>query len=479
MAHSSSVTSKTTLILIAVGLIIAAFVGFFVATFGTIVGERYGLLLALPAAMIIGFLFLFNRYALLLLVVFSRASMDIFLDATRFGSFGMGAVLNALIIMIALIAIFERPNPVQKVMRQTWLAFLIISFISIFLSPVPLGALKTFLVILSYASIFAIAIVVVKSEEDYGRWMKVILFSSIFPVLYAFVDIAKGGFRAQVTEGFRISSTFSHPNVFAFYLVLIICLSFYFYKTKAEYIPVFMRKVLPAYVLLLLALLVLTKTRSAWASCFAFFTVYAFLYERKYLVYILISPLIALMIPEVRDRLLDLGQGNEVINYSKLNSYAWRKLIWHDGLHFMNPSHYFLGYGLEAFKERSPDFFTMSGGTKMGAHSVFVQLFFETGALGLAAYIWLHAKTVTLLLPFYKRNKLMIFIMVMFILEFAFQAYADNMLNYLSYSWYLWFVLGATYAVNFVKQNEESQESEQINSNSLKTNSVYGVKRGK
>ena len=457
LSKSTLSISKTSLFLALLVVVVSVFVGMFVAKFGATVDGHLGLILALPASMIIGFLFLFNRYALLFIIILTRSSLDVLLDSTRFGSFGLGAVLNALVIMIAAIAIYERPNPVQKVISQTWLVFLVIGFASIFISPAPLTSVKTFLVLLSYASTFAVAIVVVKNEEDYGRWMKAVFLSSIIPVLYAFVDIAKGGFRAQVGEGFRISSTFSHPNVFAFYLVLIISLSLYFSKTKAAYIPIFIRRILPAYILLLLGLLVLTKTRSAWASCFAFFTLYAFLYERKYFIYLLLAPLVALMIPEVRDRLLDLGQGNEVINYSKLNSYAWRKLIWHDGLNFMSPSHYFLGYGLEAFKERSPDFFTMSGGTKMGAHSVYVQLFFETGLFGLMAYIWLHIKTVKLILPFYKKNKLMIFTMLMFIVEFAFEAYSDNMLNYLSYSWYLWFVLGAAYAVNFAKQKEVSE----------------------
>ena len=458
MAKYTSSTSKSTLILIVIGLLVAVFVGVFVAEFGNLVGEHYGILLALPAAMVIGFLFFIDRYALLFLIMLSRASLDVVLEATRLGNFGLGAVLNALVIIIALIAIFERPNPVQKVIRQTWLVFLVIAFASIFISPVKLLAVKSFLALLSYASIFAVAIVIVKSEEDFGRWMKAVFFSSIVPVIYAFVDIAKGGYHSQESEGFRISSTFSHPNVFAFYLVLIICLSFYFYKTKSDYISVFIRRVLPAYILLLLALLVLTKTRSAWASCFAFFTMYALLYDRKYLIYILLSPVVALMIPEVRDRLLDLGQGNEVINYSKLNSYAWRKLIWHDGFNFMSPSHYFFGYGLDAFKERSPDFFTMAGGRQHGAHSVFVQLFFETGVLGLVAYVWLHVKTLKLLIPFYKKNKLMIFTMIMFLLEFAFEAYADNMLAYLSYTWYLWFVLGAAYAVNYSAQEDKSKQ---------------------
>ena len=435
------------------GLLIAAFLGIFVALFGSVIGEHIGLILALPAAMVIGFMFLYDRYLLLFLIIISRASLDLVLDATKFGSFGLGAVLNALVITIALLAIFERPNPVRKIIKQTWMAFLLVAGISTFISPEPLTAVKSLLALISYASIFAVAIVIIKSEEDYGRWMKAVFLSSIGPVIYAFVNIAHGGFHSNDENSFRINSTFAHPNVFAFYLVLIISLSFYFFKTKVSYIPVFIRRILPMYILLLLALLVLTKTRSAWASCFLFFALYAFLYERKYLFYIGLAPVVALMIPEVRDRLLDLGQGNEVVNYSRLNSYAWRKLLWHDGLNFMTPSHYVFGYGLEAFKEYSRDFFTMPmpGDIKHPAHSVFVQLFFETGALGLAAYIWLHVKTVKLIMPFYKKNKLMVFTTVMFILEFAFEAYADNMLAYLSYTWYLWFVIGATYAVNNIQ----------------------------
>jgi O-antigen ligase len=161
------------------------------------------------------------------------------------------------------------------------------------------------------------------------------------------------------------------------------------------------------------------------------------------------------MIPEVRDRITDLAQGNEVINYSKLNSYAWRKMIWTQGLLWMETKRYLFGYGLESFIYYSTTFFTMSGGTHMGAHSVYVQLLFETGVLGLLAFIWLHFKLFLLLKPYYKTNKLMIFTAIMFLLEFALNSYSDNMLAYLSFNWYLWFVLGAIYAVGRIRKKRD------------------------
>lgn len=440
--------------IVVIGLFVAIVLGIFVALFGAIVGEHYGILLALPAILIIGFIFFYDRYLLFILIILSRSSLDHVLETTRLGSFGLGAVLNALVIIMAVIAIFNRKNNLRHILVKTWLPFLAITFLILPIAPDMSSAIKSFLTFLSFASIFVLAIDVVKSEKDFGRWMSAILLSSLIPVIYGFIDLASGGYHGPESEGLRVNSTFAHPNIFAFYLVLIISLSFCFFKTKASYIPLFLRRTLPYYIIVMLVLLLFTKTRSAWVSCAAFFMLYALIYERKYLIYILLASIGALMIPEIRERILDLGQGNEVINYSQLNSYAWRKLIWHDGLSFMSPNHYFFGYGIDSFKERSVDFFTMSGGYKAGAHSVFVQLFFETGAFGLAAYIWLHYKTAALIIPYYKKNKLLIFTMIMTLLEFAFEAYADNMLDYLSYIWYLWFVLGATYALTLLKPSE-------------------------
>lgn len=439
-------------LLISMGLLVAIFMGIIVAVVASTAGEHMGMLLALPGALIIGLIFILDRYLLFFLIILFRSAMDPLLEATKLGSFGLGAVLNALVIVIALIAIIQRPSPVRAVLKKTWLAFLLISFSTLMIAPEFVTALKTYLTLISYAAIFALAITLIKSEEDYGRWMRAIFFSSVIPVAYGFVDAATGGFVSS--EGFRISSTFSHPNIFAFYLVLMISLSFYFFKAKVSYIPLFIRRTLPIYILIMFSLLIMTKTRSAWASCFAFFTLYALIYERKYLVLIMLLPVVGFFIPEVRDRFSDLSQGNEVINYSKLNSYAWRKMIWTQGLQSMEFSHYLLGYGLEAFKYYSAKFFTMSGGLQHGAHSVYVQLFYETGALGLGAFVWLHVKLGRLLLPFYKKNKLMIFSSIMFLLEFALNSYSDNMLSYLSFNWYLWFVLGAAYAIGNIRQKQ-------------------------
>lgn len=455
--------SLKTVLIVGAGLLLMVFMGIFVALFGATVGEHYGILLALPVAMIIGILFFYDRYFLFFLIILSRSSIDQLLDATRLGSFGLGAVINALVILLAIIGIFERPNPVRKALKQTWLPFLIVIVFGLLIAPDKLLAVKTFLSLLSYASIFALALVLIKTNEDYVKWIRAVFYSSIIPVLYAFVDIAHGGSIRQESEGFRIASTFSHPNVFAFYLVLMISLGFYFFKSKSIHLPGFVRKTLPFYILVMMGLLILTKTRSAWGACFFYFSMYAIIYERKYLVYILLAPILGLMVPEIRERFMDLAQGNEAINNAKLNSYAWRKLIWESGFNYMQPIHYIYGYGLDAFRHFSKTFFSMSNDTELAAHNVYVQLFFDTGAIGIASFVWLYGRVVSLLIPFYKKNKLMVFSAIMFVLEFAFECYSDNMLGYLGLNWYLWFVLGAAYAVNY-SDNDKGQESKKESS---------------
>lgn len=459
MARVSSkpMSSHNNALLIGMGLLVAIFMGIIVALLVSGLGDHIGIVLAFPGVIVIGLLFVLDRYLLFFLILLFRSAMDPILEGTKMGGFGLGAVVNALVIFIALIAIMQRPTPVRSVLSKTWLPFLLISFVTLAIAPEKLTALKAYLAVVSYTAIFALAVTLIQSVEDYGRWMRAVFFSSIVPVAYAFVDAATGGF--QSSEGFRISSTFSHPNIFAFYLVLMISLSFYFFKAKVSFIPVFIRRTLPLYILVMFALLILTKTRSAWASCFVFFTLYALFFERKYLILIMLLPVIGFFIPEVRDRFADLAQGNEVINYSKLNSYAWRKLIWQQGLTWMQPSHYLFGYGLESFKHYTPTFFTMSGGEEHAAHSVYVQLIFETGILGLAAFVWLHYKVARMLMQFYKANKLLIFLAITFILEFALNAYSDNMLSYLSFNWYLWFVLGAIFAVCYVKSKQVESET--------------------
>lgn len=420
--------------------------GLFSVIFVEAFGEKLSLLMALPAVMLIALLFVFDRYLLFMLILLLRPALDPLLDKTKIGGMGIGGVLNALVIIIALLAIVQKDFQLRSILIKTWVPFLFILLLAVGFAPDFIHAIKSYLSLISNAAMFALAITLVKTQADYGRWMRIVLLSSLIPALYGLIDYATGG-QVTAAAGKRIASTFSHPNIFAFYLVLIITLSFYFIKSKVSYISPSMKRLLPLYIILMIVLLLFTKTRSAWVACFVFFALYGLLYERKYLLFVIAAPFVALLIPEMQDRIIDLTQGNEVVTYGTLNSYAWRKYIWESSLSWMQPSHYFLGYGLESFMHYSLEFFPLAGDKETGAHNVYVQLIFDTGVVGMLTFVWLYGSISFYLAQFYKANKLMIFSVIMLLCQYGLLAYSDNMLSYLAYNWYFWFVIGATYSI--------------------------------
>uniref|UniRef100_A0A9E8CPF9 Uncharacterized protein n=1 Tax=Bosea sp. NBC_00436 TaxID=2969620 RepID=A0A9E8CPF9_9HYPH len=102
--------------------------------------------------------------------------------------------------------------------------------------------------------------------------MPVVLGSSLPPTLHAFVDIARG---LSDFSDFRLQSTFSHPNIYAFYLVLLLGLALYVRASRVVDVSQRIRLLVALYIPLLAVFLLLTKTRSAWGACGVMFLVYA------------------------------------------------------------------------------------------------------------------------------------------------------------------------------------------------------------
>jgi O-antigen ligase len=177
------------------------------------------------------------------------------------------------------------------------------------------------------------------------------------------------------------------------------------------------------------------------------FAAYGLLFERRYLIYVILAPVLALLVPGILDRVVDLASGNEYVQYAQLNSFAWRRLMWESGLKWMQADHYLLGYGVDSFKFYSPIFFPLAGGVNFGAHSVYVQWLFEVGVLGLLAYLWLFGRLLWILKSMASADKLGAFISISLIVEYLTISVSDNMFAYLAFNWYFWFTLGAACAV--------------------------------
>ena len=105
-----------------------------------------------------------------------------------------------------------------------------------------------------------------------------------------------------------------------------------------------------------------------------------------------------------------------------------------DALSWMSPSKYLTGYGAESFFALSQEFFSMAGVMKWGAHSAIVQTFFELGALGLTAYLWLYFSTARMIRRLFAVKPLLALIGMCLLVANFLVSSSGNMFAYLIYN---------------------------------------------
>src|SRR5262245_13712371 len=165
-----------------------------------------------------------RRVALAVLLVRSSCDPLFGLTQAEGGGMGLGAAVNALVIVLALLFCLESPVLIGSAILP-WTGFLMTGLASMISSPEPfMKAFRAFLVITSYAAVFALPFALIRSREWALRCLTVVMCSSIIPIAYAFVQLASG---SAMADGIRVSSTFNHPNIFAFYLVGLLTLTLF------------------------------------------------------------------------------------------------------------------------------------------------------------------------------------------------------------------------------------------------------------
>jgi O-antigen ligase len=358
---------------------------------------------------------------------------------------GIGAIFNVAAIAIAFVLLARRPLTAPFQVVGFWGPFLLCAFGATLHAPDFSGAARLASVLLSYWSFFVIPFFIWRSPADLSRFVIVVMASSIIPSLYAFIDIARG---LSDLDDFRLQSTFSHPNIYAFYLVLLLGLALYIRASRTVRVTTQVRTLITLYIPLLIAFLLLTKTRSAWLTCALMFMVYGFRIDRRIFAGLLFAPILLAVNPSLVDRVMDITESSEVDSFAqlndstRLNSYLWRQALWESAIPQIMEEPV-LGHGLESFKPSTPSFFPLVGPEGIDGHNFYLQAAFEIGFLGVLALVWLLGSVGLQVARGWRHDPEGIVVILCILAAYVLESYSDNMHFYLSFNWYFWFAMGA------------------------------------
>jgi putative inorganic carbon (HCO3(-)) transporter len=328
---------------------------------------------------------------------------------------------------------------------------LLITLVGVVRSPMPPDAFKLFLSVVTAFSAFIIGSYLADEDGSPDKVMKLVLWSSFVPSAMGLV-MWSTGFAFSASQNFdafegaeanRFSGPFSHPNLLAFYCLLAIIALLYLWRSHRATNKGWVNVAAPLYLGVLIFFLLLTKTRSAWGACALVFFLYGLLFERRFLGYLALGLVLSTAVPSVQERIADVFQGTQYVMYAKLNSYAWRALLWEQALNWMPASSYPFGNGLESFRFNSTEFFVLSNRAMIGAHNVYLEVFFELGVVGLMAWVALLLAPALKILPLLKTRRLLAACGLLLVVLYAVVCYSDNMLSYLVVNIYFWLMVGA------------------------------------
>jgi O-antigen ligase len=387
---------------------------------------------------------------LVFLIFVTRSSMDLVFEALpiRVGGMNMtaGALLNLLILVIMAVLIVARFR--ASFPLKIWIPYLTIATFSVLWSEDRGASLRMLVVLFTYAAMFAAPFYLLARHRDNLWLLKASVYSSIIPVVYGFLE-----FCFFQDQSGRIKSTFYHPNMFGCYLNIIIGLICFLLATRTADLGRRARKILMLYLLPLIALVILTQARVAWAGSLFILVCFAFMVDRRYLLFLFLLPLV-LFVPEVSNRLDDLNHGTQVtadVGEEGINSYAWRLLMWQSAWEDGANSR-LLGKGLNSFGQNALRFFPLANDKSaytdkgLGAHSVYVQTVYELGMVGLFCYLSMFVSLIVTTLRNLRIDKKGAIVTLAVIGAYLLQNYSDNMLDYGSVNLYFWGLVGTVFA---------------------------------
>jgi putative inorganic carbon (HCO3(-)) transporter len=346
--------------------------------------SRADFVLPVVAALGLGLAWLaFTRFDLFVVAILAaRASLDALKlgssGAAGGGAFDPAAMLSVAFLFAGLLWMAAQSReplaPTSPVMKPM-AALVLAGAVSVLFSPnvsgaaidvMKLGTVVVILVVLNqlFTSVRAVRVV-----------LGAAVISSLGPMAVAGYQFLSGTGLHDSGAFARVQGTFTHPNPFAIYLTLLIVMG----AAVLRYLSPGRKLVLLLFMAGWGGCMLLTYTRSAWLATVAgVLTVGLYQGKRAIALFGLVLVGVMLLAPSTATRFADLEQ-TQTATGAAGNSLVWRFGYWKQAIDLNNDP--LLGNGLRSVRETTD--------VEKEPHNDFIRVFVETGAIGLAAYLWL------------------------------------------------------------------------------------------
>jgi O-antigen ligase len=422
-------------------------------------GELINLFLLLSAVAIFFYSLFKPLYGFFILLLFRTTFDYIGSEQELFNIFSISIsftfLLGTILISLALAEIIKHQNKAFKAaIFWPWLIFLAANIFLSFFSFDKQASLVNFFRLLSFFSAFVFGYFIFNTSAKLTNLARAIIFSAIIPASVAWWQLMN---RTGFYDGtqWRLDGTFTHPNMLAIYLVLVISLTLFvalnLRKNAVERIP---------YALLVIFFsipLLFTYTRVAWlALAFILFAVGVYRFRKLLLISIVSVALLYFFAPFFQDRVSTLS------SIGTTDSSSWRLDLWRDIWGYIKTNPWF-GYGpgtAAVFLGKNiPRLLTDTE-----PHNDYLRVWLESGIFVLLSYLWIFIDYLKRMVRGFKlenkpRLKMLIFFLIFFTISLGGASMTDNILKDAVMQWEFWALSGGVFAAINLTPDKNKKES--------------------
>lgn len=420
------------------------------------------------------FIFFISDYYGLVALLLIRPILDSLWDLSLFDLLqtdflNPAGITTIVIILITVMKIGIRKTRIIKTKTTTWLQiFIIISAISIIFSVNRISAFGEILRYISFFAIFINASQSINSIKKIKEFLNLIIISSILPSFVGLMQIIKGD--AKIVLGIpQITSLFTHQNVFAIFLTIIISITAVLSILEENKLK---KRCYLIYLIILTYLLLKTYARVGWVGVLISLFLLFSAIKRNYL---LIAPIL-LVIFVTNDPYITQRVNLIFTSTIQTNSLISRLELWKVAFHYFLSSPFF-GIGLKSFNLMPQTILLLSKPFGTSFHNMYLQVLTETGIFGLIALTLVFFNMHSEIYNFYKTEnnkeiRAIYFGFISLLMAVIAMACVDNIFSPVI-QWYLWAYFGALIGLRECYKNSFNVTLEKSDRKSTKVTGNY------